>query len=56
MAVKKGTDHHSCKINEDIVKQIRNSRHLSLKTIANKYGISISNVHLILSNKTWRHI
>ena len=52
----KGARHHNAKINEDIVKEIRNNDELTRKELAQKYSVSISTINDILSKKTWGHV
>lgn len=50
----KGESHPACKINESIVKEIRESS-LSQKELRLKYGISQSHIHRIINKQSWRH-
>lgn len=42
---------------EDIVQMRRDrGRNVTLKTLARRYHTSVSNVHLIVTRQTWRHV
>lgn len=49
---------HTCKISASHVRLIRDflKNGITLKDVANKYGISISTVYEIKSRKIWKHI
>lgn len=53
--VSRGSNHHSSKINEDIVRFIRTSK-LKNAELARKFGVTGSNVSAIRKNKTWAHV
>lgn len=57
MAIGKGTQHPSNKLSVSDVLAIRQTYgSVKLKETAAKYGVSITNIHLIISRKTWKHI
>lgn len=53
-----GERHHQAKLTEDQVHEIRSLREsgMSLKAIAEKFPVSVSTIHLIVSGKNWKHI
>lgn len=56
---RRGEEHVNAKITADIVRSIRAEyipRKVSFPFLAKKYGISISNVHLIVARKAWAHV
>lgn len=50
-----GSNHHSSKLIEEDVLDIRNSN-LTRKQLAEKYSISLSTVNDIIRRKSWKHI
>ena len=51
----KGSAHHQARISEDDVRAIRGSG-MSGAELAEKYGMSRTNIYDILNGKTWRHV
>lgn len=51
-----GEDHHSAKLTEEDVRQIRGHSFLSHKVLAARFGVSRRAIHYIINNKTWRHV
>jgi len=53
-----GEKQGSCKLNEKQVLEIRlqKSQGLSYKSLANMYGVAVSNIFSIIHRKTWKHI
>lgn len=54
-----GSNHGMSKINESDVLNIRNeysNNNVTLKEIGEKYNLSESAIHLIVSRKNWKHI
>jgi len=50
----KGESHPSCKITEEIVREIRASSLLQ-KELCKKYGLRQSQISRIINNQSWRH-
>lgn len=50
-----GSTHHSSKLDEEIVREIRSSD-LSRAVLAERYGLAWSTVNKILNRKTWKHV
>lgn len=56
---RKGVNNARAKLTDDAVKEIRGtykSRTISRKAFAEKYGVSISTLKGVLSNKIWTHV
>ena len=55
----KGSRHNIAKLTEDQVMQIRNEyvpRVVTIDALAKKYGVSRSNIHVIVARKGWHHV
>lgn len=52
----RGSENNHSKLKEDQVRRIRSMSRLGQREIADMFGITQSNVSLILSGKTWRHL
>lgn len=52
---KTGTDHHSAKLTDDSIRDIRGSGKSDAENAA-KYGVSRATIHSIRLGKTWRHV
>lgn len=56
--LKYGMDHHSSKLTDDAVRDIR-KRYIPRRNgpaLAKEYGVSIQTISLIVTNKTWTHV
>jgi DNA invertase Pin-like site-specific DNA recombinase len=55
---KRGTVHHSAKLNEDIVRDIRRlyADGTSLSELAVKFGVNQSAIWKVATRKLWRHV
>lgn len=51
-----GPDHHNAKLNEDAVREIRNSNGVSDIELGKRFNVSASSIYAVRTGKTWRHI
>jgi len=51
----RGERSHTCKINEDIVKEIRNSKETA-KQLSKKFGLSVYGIYQVKYRKTWKWV
>jgi len=53
-----GSVHRQSKLKEADIRSIRELRtnHVELKEIADRFGVSISTIWMILSGKSWKHV
>lgn len=52
----KGEERGNAKLTEESVRYIRNNPSESLKTLSQRFGVSISCVHLARKRKSWAHV
>lgn len=56
--VKRGTNHHAAKLDDDKVRAIRKA-HAEGRTdlqLAREYGVSEGTIHFIVKGQTWKHV
>lgn len=49
-----GTAHHAAKLNEDAVREIRETR--GWKALSEKYGVSRSTIYMVRQGKIWKDV
>lgn len=49
-----GENHYSAKLAAVNVTEIRRSNHLTLETLARRFGVSIPTIHAVRSGKSWK--
>lgn len=55
---RRGVAHHASRLNEEIVRNIRDDRDsgMSISRIAAKHGIALGHAHRIITRKSWSHV